>query len=288
MIDFGDLDDALGSASGQGKPSSNEDIRKDAHIANGGGAADSPCPRCAGSGRYRGRVKSFVCNGCGGSGRVTANRARGMAAHIKGKATKAMNYAAWRNENRETLDLFRQFPNAGFLERLLADVDQGNILSQNAIDAGLRVVAKFQASRKERDKEREKKSGDVGVERINKLFETAMENGLKRPMFRTERLIIKLAKHHPDTLYVCDNAVEDRERGGAAYVGKIVNGRFEARREAEPDTLKLLVRIAKNPLKAAVEYGRSTGICCCCGRELTDPVSVENGIGPICQGKWGL
>lgn len=32
-------------------------------------------------------------------------------------------------------------------------------------------------------------------------------------------------------------------------------------------------------------FGRRTGYCCVCGRFLVDPVSVANGIGPICEGR---
>ena len=32
--------------------------------------------------------------------------------------------------------------------------------------------------------------------------------------------------------------------------------------------------------------GRKSGVCCCCGRELTDSESVANGIGPVCASKW--
>jgi hypothetical protein len=32
----------------------------------------------------------------------------------------------------------------------------------------------------------------------------------------------------------------------------------------------------------AAAYGRKTGVCLICGRQLTDPTSVAQGIGPIC------
>jgi len=34
------------------------------------------------------------------------------------------------------------------------------------------------------------------------------------------------------------------------------------------------------------EFGRETRICVACGAELTHPVSIERGMGPICYGKW--
>jgi hypothetical protein len=33
-------------------------------------------------------------------------------------------------------------------------------------------------------------------------------------------------------------------------------------------------------------FGMTTGNCCMCGRELTDPVSVAQGIGPVCLRSW--
>lgn len=33
-------------------------------------------------------------------------------------------------------------------------------------------------------------------------------------------------------------------------------------------------------------FGHATGFCCVCSRELTDPVSVEAGIGPICASRF--
>ena len=47
-----------------------------------------------------------------------------------------------------------------------------------------------------------------------------------------------------------------------------------------------LLTIAKNPVEAAKAYGKLTGSCSCCGRELSDPVSIEAGIGPVCATKW--
>lgn len=41
---------------------------------------------------------------------------------------------------------------------------------------------------------------------------------------------------------------------------------------------------------AVVEYlrlkGKQSGICEACGRELTDPVSIARGIGPVCEGRF--
>jgi hypothetical protein len=43
-----------------------------------------------------------------------------------------------------------------------------------------------------------------------------------------------------------------------------------------------------DPTGALRAHGLATGSCGCCGLELTDPVSVERGIGPICWTKGGF
>lgn len=37
----------------------------------------------------------------------------------------------------------------------------------------------------------------------------------------------------------------------------------------------------------AEEYGKLYGVCCMCGRLLTDERSIERGIGPVCAGRQG-
>jgi hypothetical protein len=77
-------------------------------------------------------------------------------------------------------------------------------------------------------------------------------------------------------------------------IGKIENGTvslFAARmRSAGIDAAEivaLLDDIEVNPLAAAMKYGKLSGRCCSCGRDLTDPNSIAMGIGPVCAEKFG-
>jgi hypothetical protein len=54
------------------------------------------------------------------------------------------------------------------------------------------------------------------------------------------------------------------------------------------ETSASLIAIAADPRGAAIDYGRETGICACCGRTLTNKESIDLGIGPICLDRWGL
>ncbi|MEI9402329.1 DUF6011 domain-containing protein [Mesorhizobium argentiipisi] len=288
MVNFDDLDTDPMTSIPVAPVATPEEIRAAAHIANGGDAS-FPCPKCNGTGRW-GAARSYdwkPCFKCQGKGRVS----KGVAAAAKGKVTRAANLAAAKGEfeaaNPDLMKGLREI--AGwhcFAGELLSKFEQYGELTAGQVGAALNSLAEVKRKREEkaaaRASETADRSGEVGVDRINALFATAMESGLKKPLFRTERLTIKPAKLHPGTLYVTDKTA------GGEYVGKIVNGQFTARREAAPDTLALLCAIAADPLKAAIDYGRSTGVCGCCGRELTDTKSVKAGIGPICATKWGL
>lgn len=46
-------------------------------------------------------------------------------------------------------------------------------------------------------------------------------------------------------------------------------------------------KVAESSVEAAVAALVRSGRCCRCGRKLTDPTSVEAGIGPDCQDDFG-
>lgn len=69
---------------------------------------------------------------------------------------------------------------------------------------------------------------------------------------------------------------------GGMYVGKITPAGVYY---GDENLKEALTKATENPQEAAVAYGRQTGNCSCCGRLLTDPVSIFGGIGPICLGK---
>lgn len=123
----------------------------------------------------------------------------------------------------------------------------------------------------------------VDLTAIKTMFDNAVSNGHKRPAYRADGVIITRA---PDTgrnagaLYV--------KTEGGEYRGKLVGGTEWMPVLRDNDTINILKAIAKDPLESAVRYGRKTGRCSCCGRELTNKLSIELGIGPICREKWGL
>ena len=90
---------------------------------------------------------------------------------------------------------------------------------------------------------------------------------------------------NPDHIYVKLNG---------DYAGKITPaGKFQNVRTLNWQALKTLVNMLGDiediGLSAYItHYGKDSGICCCCGRELTDPQSVSAGIGPVCAQRWNI
>lgn len=123
----------------------------------------------------------------------------------------------------------------------------------------------------------------VDVSLIEKAFASAQANGIKRPRMMLDGIKFSLAPAHgrnAGALYVVRKSDDQ-------YLGKIMGGRFLKVRECTAEQEAEIVRIASNPHAEAVAYGKRTGVCCICGRELTNHASIYAGIGPICADKYG-
>lgn len=141
----------------------------------------------------------------------------------------------------------------------------------------------------------------VNVEPIVAAFNKAKASGLKRPKLRFDGFEASLAgptSKNPGAIYLKGNKKKVNHGptvwGSTAptseevYFGKVQDSKFIpsfACTSADKATIETAL---EDPLAAAVAYGKRYGSCSCCGRTLTDPVSVERGIGPICAERFGL
>lgn len=73
----------------------------------------------------------------------------------------------------------------------------------------------------------------------------------------------------------------------AIYLGKVMGGKFLKSRDCSEETQERVLDSLADPLAAAVAYGKKFGRCAVCDRELSNPESVERGIGPICADRMG-
>ena len=74
-----------------------------------------------------------------------------------------------------------------------------------------------------------------------------------------------------------------RTQAGHLATKQLIEGCFEYTGRKPLHSLTAEHRMS---LVEAQEYGRITGICCNCGRKLTNEESIEAGIGPICASKF--
>jgi hypothetical protein len=105
---------------------------------------------------------------------------------------------------------------------------------------------------------------------------------LDKPTLRFEGLVLKGAGHYSPWF----GTVSIFWQG--EYAGRIErDGRLTPKGRPDPALLSRLAEIEIDPAAAAKADGHRMGSCSCCGRLLTDPVSVEAGIGPICAERFG-
>ena len=117
-------------------------------------------------------------------------------------------------------------------------------------------------------------------------FEAAKSKGAKRLTLRFEGINVKPNRDH-SALWVTSQTEKEEGNYGLQpkYLGKVTPQGCDSRLS---DTVKeVILSAANDPLNAAIKYGKVSGECSCCGRELTDPRSIERGIGPICATKFG-
>ena len=116
---------------------------------------------------------------------------------------------------------------------------------------------------------------------IHEVFSRASAH-LKKPRLRIGNVVVSKAPasgRNAGALYVTI---------GYEYMGRIMNARFFAVHGVTDQQRQQIIDQIQSPKNAALKYGRMTGNCACCGRELTRADSIARGIGPVCAGRWGF
>lgn len=250
------------------------------------------CPRCAGRGHVAfgyTQVRQGACFTCNGTGKVRADWEKRRTAFKKGEATKAINLAkraeAWKLEHVAVWLWIRAAADRGFefADSLRSSVDTYGHLTERQLAAAESCMAKDLARNEVRAAEakaREVVVPDVrGENGVVTALNKATRTGHKAPKLRTASVVFSLAKASSANAG-CVYVVTPDD----LYLGKITpDGVFKPSRDCTPALTAAVAAVAADPLTAAIEYGKATGRCSCCGRELTDPVSIAKGIGPICE-----
>lgn len=258
-----------------------------------------PCESCGGTGHYRGvrlhqsETRCFACNGRGFFFMSYKDR---MDKRQKAKAKKAEKAAAavdaFTADHPAVVAWLKAKAEAGrfaFAVSVWAALQKYGHLTDGQLRAAERFMEADAERAKARAEELAKASASANailnsesVDNLMASLKKAAASGLKKPALRFEGFTVTMAGENSKNaggLYLKNEGV---------YLGKIVEGKLTASWEAK-NVAGLLDRIAEamvDPVAAAVAYGKRSGRCSCCGRTLTDPVSVERGIGPICESNF--
>ena len=126
------------------------------------------------------------------------------------------------------------------------------------------------------------KVADLNMSGLVTIFDNASEH-LKRPRLNIGDLLFTKAPASGKNAGYLYAKLNDE------YVGKISpEGAFLKAWGCTEETVDKIRAISANPLEAAQEHGHATGHCSACNRLLTNELSVELGIGPVCRGRWGI
>jgi hypothetical protein len=149
--------------------------------------------------------------------------------------------------------------------------------------AGMKCAEKFLAVRAER-KISELNAPAIDIHHIVDAFNRAKE-GFLRP---------KMRLLNGEDVFVFSLAPDTGRNAGAIYVvgeedvylGKIQDGKFYRSRNCSDHDEKSVLEACEHPEQSAVAYGQKFGTCSCCGKTLTNALSISLGIGPICRSNF--
>lgn len=149
------------------------------------------------------------------------------------------------------------------------------------------IVAMFKSAIEAASKDGE------GIEQMRLRLET--HDGLKIRLKRTEsgRFVGDIYANERGTA-IAERLGFDTSRGGTWFAriswddGTLTPNNALINSPEFSSVLQLLRELNEDATAAMKVQGQRTSACGMCGRKLTNEVSRQYGIGPICRGKWGL
>jgi Family of unknown function (DUF6011) len=200
------------------------------------------------------------------------------------KAVIAHSSDMWADQNRTILEFLKaRADQSNFCSSLLSWFNKNGSLTQPQQAAVHRMM--IQQEELAADAARAAKTApSVSVDTIMQAFDRARAVGIKSPKMRVGEFVFKAAKANSINaggIYVTE------ARGEGTYLGKVMGSKFLKVRECGTDQEARIVAVCADPKAAAIAHGKKFGMCSICGRELSDPASIEAGIGPICADNYG-
>lgn len=245
------------------------------------------CQRCNGTGRFRSYGRCFACSGRGQQTFSTPPEAR-----ARDRERRAERRVASHTDLMQNVEIFKtvnpdvwtwiETSRAGFAfaQSMYEALHRYGDLTEKQLIACLKCIAGRERATGARQ-QREANAPVIDISRIEQAFEAVTSAGLRYPKLNLATFEFKPASERSrwhGSIYVTE---------AGQYLGRVTAGRFVCTRECTPEQEAAILEAAADPETAAVAYGKRTGTCACCRRELTDPESIDRGIGPVCATKWG-
>tara|TARA_R110000824_G_scaffold103736_6_gene246412 strand:+ start:1107 stop:1946 length:840 start_codon:yes stop_codon:yes gene_type:complete len=180
---------------------------------------------------------------------------------------------------------------SGMLDGFIDQHDAGKKLSEKQLNCLLKMV--LQARGDDKSKPKQEKSAELP--NINGVYDFLNKATVQYP-----KIWLKL----PDGTDFRINRSGDRSKykgqlqlsngtyGDGMYFGRISKeGDIYLMKDGpsrKDEILTLLSSLVENPEKIAKDYGRLTGNCCFCHRELSDDRSLDVGYGSTCASNYNL
>jgi Family of unknown function (DUF6011) len=168
--------------------------------------------------------------------------------------------------------------------KMMANLRNYDQLTDGQVTASLRIKAESQMIDHQATFRPGPEVVELDLAPIESAFNRAKSQGIKQPKMSLANVAFKAASSagsNPGAIYITERT------GNKTYLGKVIGGKMTLSRECTPIQVDEIMEIVKDPFKAAQAYGKQYGICCVCSRTLTDELSVQLGIGPICAERMG-
>lgn len=261
------------------------------------------CKRCNGTGRFSFASRlGTVCLLCGGAGYKVfksspeAREAARQRVKDREAAKAEARFEAWCEANPAEgawlkANLSREDGGGGFVTACKQGIIRFGSPTANMVAAIHRSIerdaqrAEERAAEQFRAQEMARPVATVNLEAVEQAFDRAKGQGIKWPKLTLDGFKLAPAgenSRNRGAIYVTEGASRE-----GAYLGKVLGGRFEPSRACDEATRDKVLAAMADPLASAVAYGKKFGRCAVCARELSDPESIERGIGPVCAERMG-
>tara|TARA_X000001382_G_C3157691_1_gene175130 strand:- start:322 stop:939 length:618 start_codon:yes stop_codon:yes gene_type:complete len=174
-----------------------------------------------------------------------------------------------------------------FAASLVEQYNKRKTLSEKQTFAAVAMLAKI------KQKQSDRKSNMISLD-VSKILAVLDKENAPTRIYKGQEIYKRYPKIRVGD-FVFSKAKPNSVNAGAVYIkqlgeyiGKVAGGYYLPVGNVSKDTVAEIQEICKNPMESAVAYGRRTGSCAVCARELTVKESIDRGIGPICADKLGI